>query len=98
MGKIRDDVPAVRFQRPAALAESKFLVVSTPAAVSVAAINALAGAVERARHLMQADGYYAKVVLTGGDAARILMALEGQPAHRTHLVLHGLARLLENRR
>jgi type III pantothenate kinase len=71
--------------------------VSAAAAVTSGAANALAGAVERTRRLMGERGYEANLVLTGGDAARILTALGGQPAHRPHLVLHGLAQLLEER-
>jgi type III pantothenate kinase len=91
-----NDTAAVRL-RPAAVAKSGSLFAgSTTAAVNAGAINAHAGAVERVRHLMRSDGHDAQLVLTGGDAARILTALEGQPAHRPHLVLHGLAQLLEN--
>jgi type III pantothenate kinase len=36
------------------------------------------------------------VVLTGGDASRILPLLDGKPVHRPNLVLEGLAHILES--
>jgi pantothenate kinase type III len=36
------------------------------------------------------------VVLTGGDASRMLTALGTESLHRPHLVLQGLARMLQD--
>jgi len=46
----------------------------------------------------QAEGSDATIVLTGGDASRILKSLGEESSHRPHLVLQGLAQLLENRK
>jgi len=70
---------------------------STAGAVGHGAMNAVVGAIERAADVMQEEGLDATIVLTGGDASRILKSLEGEPLHRPHLVLQGLAQLLEDR-
>lgn len=70
---------------------------NTGGAVAHGALNAVVGAVERARRVMQDDGLAPALILTGGDASRILKSLSDQPIHRPHLVLQGLAQLLENR-
>ena len=68
---------------------------NTAAAVREGAQNAVAGAVDRAIQTMQANSCEPAVVLTGGDATRILNALCELPLHRPHLVLQGLAHMLE---
>lgn len=70
----------------------------TGGAVAHGALNAVVGAVERAQDVLQEEGLDPWVVLTGGDASRILGSLdEGlEPMHRPNLVLNGLARLLED--
>jgi len=70
---------------------------STAAAIGHGVSNAVVGAVERAVNVMRENGHVATIVLTGGDASRILKLLGEQPIHRPHLVLRGLAELLENR-
>ena len=60
--------------------------------------NAVAGAVDRAFRALQSDAYEPVLVLTGGDASRILNALGETPLHRPHLVLQGLAYMLDNPR
>ena len=70
---------------------------STSAAVGNGALNALVGAIERAALAMEENGQSPTVVLTGGDASRILKSLEYEAEHRPHLVLQGLARILEDR-
>lgn len=69
---------------------------STAAAVREGAQNAVAGAIERAILTLRSNGYEPTIVLTGGDASRILKALSVTPLHRPHLVLHGLAHMLES--
>lgn len=71
---------------------------STADAVRQGALNAVAGAIERAIRVMRSDAYDPLVVLTGGDASRILNALCETPLHRPHLVLQGLAHMLDNAR
>jgi type III pantothenate kinase len=67
---------------------------STAKAVSNGAWAAVAGAVERAITTLRSNAYDPAVVLTGGDASRMLTALGNEPLHRPHLVLQGLARML----
>jgi type III pantothenate kinase len=68
---------------------------STSKAVSNGAWTAVAGAVERAITTLRSNAYDPIVVLTGGDASRMLTALGDEPLHRPHLVLQGLARILD---
>lgn len=69
---------------------------NTAAAVREGARNAVVGAVDRAVEILEAEGYEPTTVLTGGDASRILDALYAAPIHRPHLVLQGLAHMLES--
>jgi type III pantothenate kinase len=69
----------------------------TDGAVVHGALNAVVGAAERARRALQQEGLDPRVILTGGDASRILGSLDEEPTHRPHLVLQGLATLLEHR-
>jgi type III pantothenate kinase len=71
---------------------------STAAAVRTGAHNAVAGAVDRAIRALQSESYDPVLVLTGGDSSRILDALDDAPLHRPHLVLQGLAHMLEHTR
>ncbi len=71
---------------------------NTRAAVGSGALGAVTGAVERAIRTLRSNAYDASLVLTGGDASRILTALEDSPLHRPNLVLHGLMQMLEQRR
>ena len=71
---------------------------NTAAAVREGAHSAVAGAVDRAIRALQSNAYEPVVILTGGDASRILNALCDSPVHRPHLVLQGLAHMLENPR
>ena len=69
---------------------------STSAATYNGSLSAVCGAVERAVRAMRAEGFRPKIVLTGGDASRILKQLDGNVLHRPHLVLQGLAFILQN--
>jgi len=69
----------------------------TGSAVAHGALNAVVGAVDRAMAALQEDGYDPWLVLTGGDASRILGSLDYEAMHRPNLVLQGLAELLEHR-
>ena len=69
---------------------------NTGDAVRAGALNAVAGAVERAIRVLRSNAYEPDVVLTGGDASRILNALDEQAVHRPNLVLQGLMHMLES--
>jgi type III pantothenate kinase len=69
----------------------------TRAAVNNGSLGATCGAIERSVRSMRAAGYRPKIVLTGGDASRILKQLEGTVIHRPNLVLQGLAFMLRNK-
>lgn len=91
------DIPNIQ-RRAASQGHGMEMFASTTAgAVGHGASNAVAGAIERALNVMRANGHAPTIALTGGDASRILKSLEEEPIHRPHLVLQGLARLLENR-
>ena len=89
------DIPAM--QRRAASQERSvdMFAKSTAAAVGHGAMNAVVGAIERAAQVLQEGGMDVSIFLTGGDASRILKSLGEEPLHRPHLVLQGLARLLD---
>ncbi len=67
---------------------------TTRRAVQTGALNAVCGAIERAVRVMRAEGMRPRIILTGGDASRILKQLDGNVLHRPHLVLQGLAHML----
>ena len=68
---------------------------NTRTAVQSGSLAAVSGAVERALRSLRAAERRAVLVLTGGDAPRILATLEESPLHRPHLVLNGLLELFE---
>jgi type III pantothenate kinase len=70
---------------------------TTAGAVGHGASNAVLGAIERSLAVLRENDIEPTIVLTGGDASRILKSLGEEPIHRPHLVLQGLAQLLENR-
>jgi type III pantothenate kinase len=69
---------------------------TTGRAVQNGSLSAICGAIERAVRAMRADGHRTRIVLTGGDASRILKQLDGKLIHRPHLVLQGLAFMLQS--
>lgn len=69
---------------------------TTRQAVQSGAMNAVCGAIERAVRTMRAAGLRPRIILTGGDASRILTQLDGKILHRPHLVLQGLAFMLQS--
>ena len=92
------DIPRTK---PAAVGEYDGLAMfgqNTRTAVGSGALGAVAGAIERATRTLRSNACDASVVLTGGDASRILTALDTSPLHRPNLVLHGLMQMLERRR
>ena len=64
---------------------------NTEGAMQGGAVNAICGAIERAAKVLRSEGYRVKIVLTGGDASRILKQLGDNVLHRPNLVLQGLA-------
>jgi len=69
---------------------------NTNAAIYNGGLNAICGAIERAVRTMRAEGFRPKIVLTGGDASRILKQLDGNILHRPNLVLQGLAFIVQS--
>ncbi len=69
---------------------------NTDGAVRGGAVNAVCGAIDRAVKVLRAEGYRPKIVLTGGDASRILKQLGDKVLHRPNLVLQGLAFMVQN--
>jgi len=92
------DIPAVRPAPGRGDADLGMFGRNTAAAVREGAQNAVAGAVDRAIRTLQSNAFEPVVVLTGGDSSRILNALCETPLHRPHLVLQGLAHMLETAR
>jgi type III pantothenate kinase len=90
------DIPAIRPAAGRSAADLGMFARNTAAAVREGAQNAVAGAVDRAIRTLQSNAYEPVVVLTGGDASRILNALCETPLHRPHLVLQGLAHMLDH--
>ncbi|MBT8089162.1 MAG: type III pantothenate kinase [Gammaproteobacteria bacterium] len=90
------DIPVVRPLPARKGAEMQMFAQNTAAAVREGARNAVVGAVDRAIQTLQSNGYLPATILTGGDASRILEALSEAPVHRPHLVLQGLAHMLES--
>lgn len=66
---------------------------TTRRAVLTGTLAAIAGAVERAVNALQGNGLRPQVVLTGGDASRILPLLDDSVEHNSMLVLDGLAEI-----
>jgi type III pantothenate kinase len=91
------DIPIVQRAVTSQACDLGMFAASTSAAVGSGALNSVVGAVERATRAMQDNGQSPVVVLTGGDASRILKSLDCEAEHRPHLVLQGLARILEDR-
>ena len=69
---------------------------NTDAAILNGALSAVYGAIGVAVKRMRAEGYRPKIVLTGGDASRILKLGNANILHRPNLVLQGLAFMLQS--
>ena len=92
------DIPIVKAAPGRDAADLGMFARTTAGAIREGAQNAVAGAVDRAIRTLQSNAYRPRVVLTGGDASRILNALCETPLHRPHLVLQGLAHMLDHSR
>ena len=89
------DIPAMKRRAASQVRGIEMFATSTAAAVGHGAMNAVVGAIERAAAVLREDGTEVSIFLTGGDASRILKSLGAEALHRPHLVLQGLARLLD---
>jgi type III pantothenate kinase len=89
------DIPAVKRVPSSSSDGLDVFANSTRGAVYNGAIAAVCGAIERAVRTLRSARYRPKVVLTGGDASRILSRLEGTVEHRPNLVLQGLQIMLQ---
>jgi type III pantothenate kinase len=90
------DIPKTGGRKPSGPGGLEAFGDSTAKAVSNGAWAAVAGAVERAITTLRSNAYDPAVVLTGGDASRMLTALGDEPLHRPHLVLQGLTQMLND--
>lgn len=90
------DVPLARKRNVATPAGMEIFADRTETAVQNGSLAAVCGAVGHAVSTMRAAGYRPKVILTGGDAARILTLLDASVQHRPNLVLQGLAFMVQS--
>ena len=89
------DIPRTRSRAPDAFDDLQMFARNTGDAVGAGSLNAVTGAIERAIRTLRSSAYDVSVVLTGGDASRILHALNEPALHRPNLVLQGLLEMLE---
>ena len=90
------DIPGVGQRVSKAASGLDMFASNTARAVEQGIMNAVVGAIERAAWAVEEHGSEPTIVLTGGDASRILKSIDDEVLHRPHLVLHGLARILES--
>ncbi len=90
------NIPPIKVPKASKFEGMKQFANSTGGAVTSGARAAVTGAVEHAIKTLRSNAYDPTVVLTGGDASRILQALDEDPLHRPNLVLEGLMRMLES--
>lgn len=90
------DLPLVKTLAKVSAADLSIFGRNTTAAIREGTQNAVNGAIERALRIMREGGHEPTVVLTGGGSSRILGALNEVPLHRPHLVMQGLAHMLDN--
>ncbi|MEX0976640.1 MAG: type III pantothenate kinase [Woeseia sp.] len=90
------EIPLVRVSRKSSASGMDLFARTTDGAVQMGALCAITGAIERAVGTLRRAGLRPKVILTGGDASRILTELDDKVVHRPHLVLQGLARMVPN--
>ena len=69
---------------------------STDDAIVYGSLSAACGAIDRAAKRLRGAAMRPKIVLTGGDASRILKQLNSNVIHRPNLVLQGLATMLQS--
>ncbi|MEX2259109.1 MAG: type III pantothenate kinase [Woeseia sp.] len=91
------ELPAVKRAPSTAAAGMDAFATSTGSAIYNGSLGAVCGGIERAVRTLRAARYRPKLVLTGGDASRILERLEGTAVHRPNLVLQGLAIMVQGK-
>lgn len=96
LAQATSDIPFVAPDAQVNAAGSDSLGTNTASAVGYGALHAIAGAVERAVRALRTQGFEPDIILTGGDASRILAAIDEPAMHRPNLVLAGLVRMLEH--
>ena len=89
------DIPVIAQTKSGDFHGEKMFGRNTGHAVRSGALNAVVGAVERSFATLQSLSDKPVLVLTGGDASRILKALGIPAEHRPNLVLQGLLQMLE---
>ena len=90
------DIPNIQRRAASQGSGIEMFASTTAGAVGQGALNAVVGAVERAARAIGDDQGEVTIILTGGDASRILKSLGDEAIHRPHLVLQGLAQMLED--
>ncbi|MEM1175596.1 MAG: type III pantothenate kinase [Pseudomonadota bacterium] len=90
------ELPKVASDTGAVLATDDVFATHTADAIRCGARTAVIGAVEHAYRQLQQDDSAARLVLTGGDAPRMLATIAAPVHHRPDLVLYGLAVILES--
>ncbi|MBT8079929.1 MAG: type III pantothenate kinase [Gammaproteobacteria bacterium] len=71
---------------------------NTTAAVRNGTVSAVCGAIERSVRRLKKEGHRPRVIVTGGDAPRILNQVDVKFDHRPNLVLQGLAYMSQSER
>lgn len=90
------DLPSVGHGRRQVKTGVAMFAANTNGAIINGAYNAACGAIERAVRSIRSARMRPRIILTGGDASRILKQLEGDIEHRPNLVLQGLARIIDS--
>lgn len=89
------NLPAVRRKTGSGDGALPGLATSTAKAIYEGSLGAVCGAIERSLRTMRSAKHRPLLVLTGGDASRILGGLGESADHRPNLVLEGLAIIIE---
>ncbi|MEM7432952.1 MAG: type III pantothenate kinase [Pseudomonadota bacterium] len=92
-----EGLPSVAKRKAKAVRGVEMFADNTSRAIEQGLLNAVVGAIERAAWAVNDASGEPLLVLTGGDASRILSSLDDPHVHRPHLVLEGLARILEEK-
>ena len=96
LGSRTSDLPDLAAEPGTAPRPADLFATRTEDAIRRGAWTAVVGAVEHAWRRLLDDEGSARLVLTGGDAPRMLDAIAAPVDHRPDLVLHGLAFILES--
>ena len=88
------DIPTVTTKKSAVFDGMDMFAVNTRDAVNSGALSAVVGGIERSFATFKSNTRRPTLVLTGGDASRILKALGVKALHRPNLVLQGLLHML----